>query len=84
MDSIVIDDSGLDELIEKLRSRSRHLDSITKRRFVNTDSIMTSRPYLHQNSDEISEEESALLEQSNPEIIKFLQYLKESTFKFFG
>jgi hypothetical protein len=45
---------------------------------------MTSRPYLHQNSDEISEEESALLEQSNPEIIKFLQYLKESTFKFFG
>lgn len=38
---------------------------------------MISGPILHQDSDQMTEEESAKYERDNPELVRFLQSLKE-------
>lgn len=74
--------SQLDELLAKLKKRADYLEQLNSQT-IDAGDLMTKRSYLHQTpsgNGEMSEGESAIFEQQNPEIIKFLQNLKESLF----
>ena len=68
----------LDNLITKLQDRERELDAVNNTTYDATqDSVVIPGTFLHQSTDEASEQESAMFERGNPEVMRLFQSLKQ-------
>lgn len=68
----------LDNLIQQLEKLNRFLmDQDGKEVLLDKETVFTKGPYLHQDTDSKSEEQSASEERDNPKLFKFMQSLNE-------
>jgi hypothetical protein len=67
---------GLDKLITKLENRQRFLQSQDGREInLGTETTFVQGPFLHQETEEMSEEESLQFELENKELFRYLRSL---------
>lgn len=66
--------SELDDVIKRLRTVSELVNSKNGKTIdLVKERIFTKEPFLHQDTEDMSEEESAEFERSNPELFNFLR-----------
>lgn len=66
--------SDLDDIIKKLRTASELVESKDGQRIdLAKERIFTGAPFLHQATEDMSEEESAEFERNNAELFNFLR-----------
>lgn len=75
---LTIDSQGLDSLLQNLQTRDSYLRRLNGQDVDESqDRTVISGPMLHEDTEHMSEEESAQFELDHPEIIRFFQSLKQ-------
>ena len=70
--------NDINSLIRKLMNRDLYLQSLSGQYYNSKqDNTVVPGPILHQNTDQMSEKESAVFEQEHPEVVRFIQSLKQ-------